>query len=264
MPTGLDLRTSEDPFDLSGKTALVTGGARGLGFAMARALGQRGAKIALLDLDLAATKAAGARLRDEQFEVLALAGDVTLPRDSARAVDSVIDAWGSLDICVANAGVNSLAAAEDVTLEEWQRVIDVNLTGVFFTAQAAARPMIAQKSGSIVTIASMSGLIVNVPQKQSVYNISKAGVIMATKSLASEWAEFGIRVNAIAPGYMRTDMTAKYFEDAELSGQWIAGTPLGRPGEPAELAGAVVYLASNASSFVTGSVLVVDGGYVVR
>ena len=253
-----------DPFDLSGRTALVTGGARGLGYAMARALGRRGAKVMLVDLVLADAEAAAATLREAYIDALAVAGDVTQPADSARAVERTVQAWGALDICVCNAGIGLLAAAEDVTLEEWRRVIDVNLGGVFFTAQAAARHMIAAKHGSIVNVASMSGLIVNVPQKQSVYNISKAGVIMATKSLASEWAEFGIRVNAIAPGYMRTAMTASSLDDADYSRPWIDATPLRRPGEPDELGGAVVYLASDASSFVTGSVLVIDGGYVVR
>ena len=253
-----------DRFDLTGRSALVTGGARGLGYAMARALGERGAKILVMDLALAEAEAAAAQLRDARIEALAISGDVTQPADSTRAVDRAVEAWGSIDICLNNAGVGSLGAAEEVTLQEWRRVIDVNLTGVFFTAQAAARRMIAAKRGVIVNVASMSGLIVNVPQKQSVYNISKAGVIMATKSLASEWAEFGIRVNAIAPGYMRTEMTAKPLADADASRPWLDATPMQRPGEPDELGGAVVYLASDASSFVTGSVLVIDGGYVVR
>ena len=260
-----DPTRSNDPFDLSGKTALVTGGARGLGLAMARALGARGAKTLLVDRDAGGTEAAAQRLRDEGIEALGTTGDVTDPADCAGAVERSVRAWGGLDICVNNAGVSGNMAAVDVTPAEWRRITDVNLMGVFFMAQAAGRQMIAAKSGSIVNIASMSGLIVNVPQQQSVYNISKAGVIMATKSLASEWAEHGIRVNAIAPGYMRTEMTAAYFDAGDAwSQQWLAATPLGRPGDPDELGGAVVYLASNASSFTTGAVLVVDGGYVVR
>jgi NAD(P)-dependent dehydrogenase (short-subunit alcohol dehydrogenase family) len=163
---------------------------------------------------------------------------------------------------VCNAGVARNAPAEEMTLEAWNAVISVNLTGVFFSAQACARAMIEQRAGSIVMIASMSGLIVNVPQQQAAYNISKAGVIMATKSLAVEWARYGIRVNAIAPGYMKTAMTAAYLADPQLGGKWMELTPMKRPGEPHELGGAVVYLASDASSFVTGHTLVVDGGYV--
>jgi NAD(P)-dependent dehydrogenase (short-subunit alcohol dehydrogenase family) len=255
----------DDPFDLSGKAALVTGGARGLGFAMARALGRRGASVMLFDVSATEAEAAADRLHADHIEALGIAGDVTNHADSERAVARVVDAWGALDICVNNAGVSGNMAAVDVTPAEWRRIVDVNLMGVFFVAQAAGRRMIVQKSGSIVNIASMSGLIVNVPQLQSVYNISKAGVIMATKSLASEWAEYGIRVNAIAPGYMRTEMTARSFDAADdWSQQWLAATPMGRPGEPEELGGAVVYLASSASSFTTGAVLVIDGGYVVR
>ncbi len=251
-------------FDLTGRTALVTGGARGLGLAMARALGAQGARIMLVDRD-AATLAHGVEsLTDAGIDARGVSGDVTLPADTVRAVAAMTAAWGRVDICVCNAGVARNAAAETMTLDEWNAIIAVNITGVFFTAQACARAMIERGSGSIVTIASMSGLIVNVPQKQSAYNISKAGVIMATKSLAVEWAPYGIRVNAIAPGYMRTDMTAPFLADPQLGGVWRGLTPLNRPGEPDELGGAVVYLASDASSFVTGHTLVVDGGYVAR
>jgi NAD(P)-dependent dehydrogenase (short-subunit alcohol dehydrogenase family) len=231
---------------------------------MAQALGAHGANVVLFDLENVAAQRAAERLRSEGIEAQAVAGDVTVPADTVHAVEHAAKVFGALDICVANAGISGNASATDVTLAQWKRIIDVNLTGVFFTAQAAARRMIAQRGGSIINIASMSGMIVNFPQKQSVYNISKAGVIMATKSLASEWAEYGIRVNAIAPGYMRTEMTAEYFEDVAFSQPWLDATPMGRPGEPHELGGAVVYLASKASSFTTGAVLVVDGGYVVR
>ncbi len=251
-------------FDLRGRTALLTGGGRGLGLAMARALGEHGARLMLMDREEATLDAAAGELTAAGFEVRSCTGDVTVPADTVRAVDAMRAAWGRVDIGICNAGISGNEAAEDVTLERWNAIMGVNLTGVFFTAQACARAMIEQRSGSIVAIASMSGFIVNVPQEQSVYNISKAGVIMATKSLASEWAEYGIRVNAIAPGYMRTAMTAASLADPERGGAWLAATPMNRPGEPHELGGAVVYLASDASSFVTGHTLVVDGGYTVR
>ena len=251
-------------FDLGGRTALMTGGARGLGLAMARALGEQGARIMLMDREAAGLDAAVGDLAGAGIEVRSCIGDVTVPADTVRAVDAMRAAWGRVDIGVCNAGISGNDAAEDVTLERWNDIIGVNLTGVFFTAQACARAMIGQRSGSIVAIASMSGYIVNVPQKQSVYNISKAGVIMATQSLASEWADYGIRVNAIAPGYMRTAMTTTALADPERGGAWLAATPMNRPGEPHELGGAVVYLASDASSFVTGHTLVVDGGYTLR
>ncbi len=251
-------------FDLGGRTALVTGGARGVGLAMAQALGTHGARLMLMDREQTTLAEGVAALRHAGVEAHGISGDVTVPDDSARAVAAMRERWGRVDIGICNAGIAGNFAAEDVSLEFWNSLIGVNLTGVFFTAQACARAMIEQRAGSIVAIASMSGLIVNVPQKQSVYNITKAGVIMAVKSLASEWAEFGVRVNAIAPGYMRTDMTARYFADPVLSEAWLGATPMRRPGEPGELGGAAVYLASDASSFVTGHTLVVDGGYTVR
>ncbi len=251
-------------FDLSGRAALVTGGARGLGYAMAGALGRQGARLLLMDRDGEAVERATEALRAEGLTALGLAGDVTDPDQVAGVVERMVEQWGRVDICVNNAGVTVHAPAERMTLAEWQFVLDVNLTGVFVVAQACGRHMIAQRGGCIINIASMSGLIVNYPQPQCGYNVSKAGVIMLTKSLASEWAGHGIRVNAIAPGYMRTDMTAPYFRDPELVQHWVTPTPLGRPGEPSELEGAVVYLASDASSFMTGHVLVLDGGYSVR
>lgn len=251
-------------FELTGRTALVTGGARGLGLAMARALGAHGARLMLMDRDPALLETALSALAADGLEARGSAGDVTVPADTVRAVEAMQAAWGRVDIGVCNAGISLNAAAEEMTLEQWNAVIGVNLTGVFFTAQALARAMIPRRGGAIITIASMSGVIVNVPQRQAAYNISKAGVIMATKSLAVEWAPHGIRVNAIAPGYMRTDMTAPYIADPSLGGVWLDLTPMKRAGDPHELGGAVVYLASDASSFMTGQTLVVDGGYVVR
>lgn len=251
-------------FELTGRTALVTGGARGLGLAMARALGSHGARIMLMDRDDATLRTGVEALAADGIQTRGSVGDVTVPADTARAVSAMREEWGRVDIGVCNAGISGNMPAEEVSLDFWNAMIGVNLTGVFFTAQACAMAMIEQRAGSIIAIASMSGLIVNVPQKQAVYNISKAGVIMTVKSLASEWAEFGVRVNAIAPGYMRTDMTARYFGDPELSNIWLGATPMNRPGEPAELGGAAVYLASDASSFVTGHTLVIDGGYTLR
>ncbi|MGD0475295.1 MAG: glucose 1-dehydrogenase [Candidatus Velthaea sp.] len=251
-------------FDLTGRTALVTGGARGLGLAMARALGTQGARLMLMDRDAASLDAAVGTLTGEGIEARSVIGDVTVPADTVRAVAEIRAAWQRVDIGVCNAGIALNVPAEDMTLEQWNAVMAVNLTGVFFTAQACGRAMIEQKSGSIVAIASMSGLIVNVPQLQTAYNVSKAGVIMIVKSLAVEWAHYGVRVNAIAPGYMRTEMTAASFQEPARGGVWLDLTPMKRAGEPPELGGAAVYLASDASSFVTGQTLVVDGGYVLR
>ncbi len=251
-------------FDLTDRNALVTGGARGLGLAMARALAQHGAKLALFDRDGAQAESAVATLAGEGFTAIALQGDVTRPDDVQAAVEATVSRFGSLDVCLNNAGIVVNVPAEEMTLAEWQQVIDVNLTGVFLVAQACGRQMIRQGKGSIINIASMSGLIANYPQPQCSYNASKAGVIMLTTSLASEWARHGVRVNAIAPGYMRTELTAKFFQDPEIIRQWLEPTPMGRPGEPHELGGLAVYLASDASSFMTGSTLVIDGGYTCR
>jgi NAD(P)-dependent dehydrogenase (short-subunit alcohol dehydrogenase family) len=244
--------------------ALVTGGARGLGLAMARALGQYGARVVLLDLDGDAAERAAATLATDGIAVRAVQADVTHGEEVRRQVSAVVATEGSLDILVNNAGIVVNVPAERMTEEEWQRVLGVNLTGVFLVAQAAGVQMIKQGKGSIINIASMSGLIANFPQPQCSYNASKAGVIMLTKSLASEWAPHGVRVNAIAPGYMRTELTAKFFEDPQIIEQWLKPTPMGRPGEPDELGGLAVYLAGDASSFMTGSVLVIDGGFTSR
>ena len=180
-----------------------------------------------------------------------------------KAVAEVVERFGKLDIFVNNAGICRNIKAEEMTLEEWQEVIDINLTGVFIGSQVAGKRMIEQGGGSIINIASMSGSIVNVPQPQCSYNASKAGVIHLTKSLASEWAKYNIRVNAISPGYMKTGMTEKTLETDMAKDWWLRLTPMGRPGLPCELGGAVVYLASDASSFMTGADLIIDGGYTV-
>ncbi len=249
-------------FSLAGKTAVVTGGARGLGLEMMRALAEAGAATASIDLLLQGEEEARAITRDYGVRAAAYIADVTDAAQVAATMAAVERDLGSIDILVAAAGVAQNVAAEDVDPVAWRRVIDINLTGVFLCTQSVAKGMIARGGGSIILIASMSGLIVNRPQKQTAYNVSKAGVIMMAKSLAAEWAEHGVRVNAIAPGYMRTALT-----DQVLAGQdglqqaWESYIPMGRMGVPEELRGTVVYLASAASSYVTGHALVVDGGY---
>jgi NAD(P)-dependent dehydrogenase (short-subunit alcohol dehydrogenase family) len=250
-------------FSLQGKVAVVTGGARGLGMEMMDALAEAGAAVVALDLledqARAAAAAIGAR---HGVRAAAWAVDVTNDAQVATTFAGIEEEFGPIDVLVAAAGIAENGAAEETPANSWRRIIDVNLNGVFFCAQAAGRSMIAHRTGSIILIASMSGQIVNRPQKQAAYNTAKAGVIMLAKSLAAEWAPYGVRVNALAPGYMRTAMT-----DQVLAGQpglretWEGLTPMGRMGMPPELRGSVVYLAAGASSFVTGHALVVDGGY---
>jgi NAD(P)-dependent dehydrogenase (short-subunit alcohol dehydrogenase family) len=254
----------ENSFCLDGKAAAVTGGAQGLGLAMAQALAQAGAKVALLDIDMEKCQAEAEKLQAEYgVEALALRADVRKLDEMEKAVAEVVERFGKLDIFVNNAGICRNIKAEEMTLEEWQEVIDINLTGVFIGSQVAGKRMIEQGGGSIINIASMSGSIVNVPQPQCSYNASKAGVIHLTKSLASEWAKYNIRVNSISPGYMKTAMTEKTLETDMAKDWWLRLTPMGRPGLPCELGGAVVYLASDASSFMTGADLIIDGGYTV-
>jgi NAD(P)-dependent dehydrogenase (short-subunit alcohol dehydrogenase family) len=248
---------------LQGSTAIVTGGGRGLGLAMARALAESGAGIGLLDVlpDVSETAAALGRETG-----VATAGVIADVRDSA-AVESAVGALqqklGIADILVTSAGITMWGESAEVAPEDWQRVLDINLNGTFFAAQSFSRRLLQEKKpGSIIFVSSMSGRIVNVPQFQASYNSSKAAVSMLAKSLAVEWAPVGIRVNALEPGYTLSDMTAQFMDaNPELAAQWTAMIPMRRMGEPSDLVGAVVYLASPESSYLTGQSIVIDGGY---
>jgi NAD(P)-dependent dehydrogenase (short-subunit alcohol dehydrogenase family) len=249
-------------FDLNGKTALVTGGARGLGEAIARGLADHGARLAIFDRDEAGAEATAASLRSRGADALALGGDVTIEADAARAVEAVVSEWGTLDVLVNNAGIALLAPAETAPMADIKHVFDIDVFGVIAFAKQAFRPMSERGHGCIINMASMAGITVLRPQEHVGYNAAKAAVIMVTKSLAVEWAEFGIRVNAIAPGYMLTPPVVQLqTEDPERWSTWMGGVPMARAGAPDELQGAAVYLASDSASYVTGSIVVVDGGY---
>jgi NAD(P)-dependent dehydrogenase (short-subunit alcohol dehydrogenase family) len=256
-------RTSH--FRFEGRKFVVTGGARGIGYAIARAAARSGAAVALLGLDDSGMEAAAARLTSEVdgAEVLSQVCDVSSHEEVVAAGNALEERWGRADVLVNNAGIAHHAPAEDMTVAEWDRMLAVNLSGVFFCSQVFGRQMIAAGSGAIVNIASMSGLIVNRPQPQVAYNVAKAGVIMLTKSLAAEWASHSVRVNAVAPGYTRTDLI-EHLVDSEMARDfWIGGTPMARMASPEEIADAVLFLASDAASFVTGATLVADGGYTL-
>ena len=252
----------KDKFDLTGQVAIVTGGARGIGAACAAGLAEFGAQLALVDLlgDLAAETAsrlaAQYGVRAEAFPC-----DVT---DSA-AVDGMVAqvevAFGRVDVLLNSAGICIWQDSATMSDEQWRQVLDLNLTGAFYLSRAVARPMLKQRTGSMVHIASMSGSIANVPQHQAAYNASKAGLIHLVRSLAQEWAPYGVRVNCLSPGYTLSQMT---YTVQEHFPAWEALIPMGRLAEPEELVGAVVYLASEASSYTTGHDLVVDGGYTLR
>jgi len=251
-------------FDLEGKTAVITGGATGLGKAMAKALANAGANIVIGDLNI---KLAEKTINELVIKKKGFAFklDVTRKEQVQNFTNKIVEKFGYIDILVNNAGICSHENAEEMSWENWSKVIDVNLNGVFLMSQLIGRIMIRQKYGSIINIASMSGIIANTPQAQCSYNSSKAGVIMLTKSLASEWAKYNIRVNAIAPGYMKTDLTKRHFEvpGIGMGDKWIEMIPMKRPGKPSELGGIVLYLASEASTYATGAVFVIDGGYTV-
>ena len=252
-----------EQFRLDDKVAIVTGGAMGLGQAMATALAQAGANIVIADIQEDVAAATATTIREtEGVKATSLKVDVTNPDDVQKMVDDVVDEFGKIDILINNAGMTINAKAEEMTYEQWNKVINSNLNGVFLVAQAVGRQMIEQGYGNIINTSSMSGIIANKPQEQCSYNASKAGVIMLTKSLAMEWSKYNIKVNTIAPGYMKTELTKPFFEQGgAMIDDWMGFTPMGRPGLPEELGGIVVYLASDASSFAQGSVFTIDGGY---
>lgn len=249
---------------LNGRKALVTGGSRGIGYECARALGDMGARLVVSARGEAEGREAADRLAGEGIEATFIAADLTAPDGPARLVEAAAERLGGLDILVNNAGVARHRASLEVDRALWQEVIDTNLTSLFLCCQAAIPFMIEAGRGSIVNIGSISGFISNIPQHQVAYNASKAGVHMITKSLAGEFVGHDIRVNAVAPGYVETAMTKGGLEDPEWAGIWNGMTPMGRPGRPSEVASAVLFLASDAASYMTGSIVTVDGGYTLR
>ncbi len=243
--------------------AVVTGGGRGLGLAMARDLARYGSCVAILDVLEDVNQTAEALAADCGVAALGIRVDV---RDAAAlqsAFEQVTDVLGLPDVLVTAAGITLWSASVDVEPEDWQRVIDINLNGTFFACQAFARGLLAAgQPGSAILISSMSAHIVNVPQFQASYHASKAAVSMLAKSLAVEWAKAGIRVNAVEPGYMLSDMTRQFTEaNPDLKAQWVAAIPAGRMGEPEDLLGLVRFLAGPESGYLTGQGIIIDGGY---
>lgn len=242
---------------LTGKRALVTGAGQGIGAAIAEALAATGAEVVCTDILLARAEATAQALTAKGYNARAKVLDVT----DSSAINALATSLPPLDILVCNAGIVTNTPAEEMTDEEWDKVITVNLSGVFRTCRGFGRRMLEAGRGSVINIGSMSGQVVNVPQPQCHYNASKAGVHQLTKSLAVEWATRGVRVNAVAPTYIETPLLHGLESQPGLIQRWLDMTPAGRMGQPHEVASLVQFLASDASSLLTGSIINADAGY---
>ena len=249
-------------FRIPDRVAVVTGGARDIGLSCVEALAEAGARVSIADLDPELIAKAQAELQAKGYKVDGVQMDVTDSKSVKDAAAKIVGEKGAVDILVCSAGIAiSGPLAEDVTDEQWLKVIDVNLNGLYLELPRIRPYMLAAGRGVIVNIGSMSGVIVNKPQAQASYNASKAGVHHLTKSLAAEWASRGIRVNSVAPTYINTPMTAYAANDKAMFATWMDFTPMARMGETSEVASVVLFLASDASSLLTGSIVMADGGY---
>lgn len=253
---------SNDLFDLSGKVAVVTGGNGGIGFAIATGLAQAGADVAIVARNEGKTARAVETIRNRGARCVGIRCDVTKDNDIRDAVENTVREFGRLDILVNDAGTSAAAPPQLMTEEQWDTVIDTNLKAAFLFSRAAYPAFLRAGGGKIVNIGSMMSTFGD--KTSAVYSVSKGGIIQLTKSLAIAWAEHGIQVNAICPGWFLTDLTAPFREDAESYRTIIERTPAGRFGRLDELAGAAVFLCSAASSFITGQSIVVDGGFSIK
>lgn len=253
-----------EKFRMDGQVAVVTGGGRGIGLACAEALAEAGAKVVIIDREEAIAQSGKQELAAKGYEADILILDVTDSVAVDRAAEDVFAKYGRIDVLVANAGIaRSGTPAEDTPDELWLNVNDVNYNGVFWCNRAFGRPMLKAGRGSIINIGSMSGYIINRPQNQTYYNASKAAVHHLTASLAAEWAGRGVRVNAVAPTYIESEMTKVLNLDPDVVETWLRDTPMGRMGQPHEIASVVHFLACDASSLMTGTTVKADAGFTI-
>jgi NAD(P)-dependent dehydrogenase (short-subunit alcohol dehydrogenase family) len=250
-----------EKLSLKGRTGIVTGGGQGLGRAFCQGFAEMGANVVVAEINEETGEKAAKELAALGVTARFVRVDATKRADLDAAVKAALDITGRVDFMMNNAGITHWQESENVSEADWRKVMAINLDAVYYGCQAVFPVMKKQGKGSIINTASMSAHIVNVPQRQASYNASKAAVMHLTKSLAVEWAQYGIRVNSISPGYMNGPMAGKFFDDPGIGPVWRGMTPMRRPGEPEELAGAAALLASDASSFTTGSDYVMDGGF---
>lgn len=251
-----------DQFRMDNKKGFITGAAQGIGKALANAFAEVGAEFAIVDINYEkAVQVADDLSKKYNKNIIAIKCDVTSPDNVNQMIDKVVETYGTVDFAINNVGIVNFYPFEEVKPEDWKKVLDVNLFGIFLTAQAAAKVMIKQgKKGTITNMASMSAHIINTPQTTSSYCTSKAGVAHLTKSMAVELSKYGIRVNCVSPGYIATEVVTDFSD--QMQG-WIDRTPQKRMGSPEDVCGAYLFLASDASSYATGTELIIDGGYTL-
>lgn len=251
-----------DRFKLDNKKALVTGGGQGLGRAYVRALAEAGADVAIADINEKTAQDAAKEVESIGRKSLWIKTDVSKKSGAYRMVDEVLSAWGRLDIAINNAGASEVINALSVSEKSWDDILNLDLKGAFFCVQAEAKAMVPNKYGKIINISSVLGYMVNHTEYQVPYCVAKSGVVHLTRCLAAEWAPFGIRVNCITPGYIKTPaIELPVFKD--IKHIWVEQTPLGKLGKVEDLQGAVVYLSSEVSDFMTGNDMVIDGGFLL-
>jgi NAD(P)-dependent dehydrogenase (short-subunit alcohol dehydrogenase family) len=253
---------THNEFDLSGKVAIVSGAGRGIGYHIAISLAKYGADVVVCSRTVPELEKVAEEIKQMGRRSLVHLLDITNIKEFKPMVDNVVEAFGHIDILVNNAGVNRQEWAEDFTEENWDLILKTNLKGLFFLSQAVGRVMIQQKKGKIINISSDAGTV-GLPRRAA-YCASKGGVNLLTKNLAIEWAKYSINVNAVSPAFVETALTAPMFKEHGFMDWIMENTPLGRVGQPSEVAGAVVFLASEIANYITGHVLLIDGGWTAH